>query len=350
RNNKLWICMEFCGGGSLQDIYHVTGPLKEKQIAYVCRETLQTPHTMSLLQALERQRQGANILLTDRGDVKLDTAHTRTHTHTHSAPVNPALMSGGFLCPDILVLERNTLAGHVVLSGSCATLGLYCNDQFVLSFACCRYRGDPSLNWLINISASVYTDTRDQHTRMTSDFHTFLKLALTKNPRKRPTAEKLLQHPFMTQLLTRTQVIELLDTASNPDLSAGLHMDDSDLDTCDAFPDKIMSLGKHMSVARTPSEDQFNQVKFCPPLRKETDPYPDLGSCDDWGIMGVEHSTPSLLECVEEALMERSLTIKRAPSAGQTSDEETEKFGTVKRAGGVSPSSTSAAASQPAPG
>uniref|UniRef100_A0A3P8Y8J5 Mitogen-activated protein kinase kinase kinase kinase 2 n=1 Tax=Esox lucius TaxID=8010 RepID=A0A3P8Y8J5_ESOLU len=41
RNTKLWICMEYCGGGSLQDIYHVTGPLKEKQIAYVCRETLQ---------------------------------------------------------------------------------------------------------------------------------------------------------------------------------------------------------------------------------------------------------------------------------------------------------------------
>uniref|UniRef100_A0A674E4I6 Mitogen-activated protein kinase kinase kinase kinase 2 n=1 Tax=Salmo trutta TaxID=8032 RepID=A0A674E4I6_SALTR len=40
-NTKLWICMEYCGGGSLQDIYHVTGPLKEKQIAYICRETLQ---------------------------------------------------------------------------------------------------------------------------------------------------------------------------------------------------------------------------------------------------------------------------------------------------------------------
>uniref|UniRef100_A0A673Y1D1 Mitogen-activated protein kinase kinase kinase kinase 2 n=1 Tax=Salmo trutta TaxID=8032 RepID=A0A673Y1D1_SALTR len=33
--------MEYCGGGSLQDIYHVTGPFKEKQIAYICRETLQ---------------------------------------------------------------------------------------------------------------------------------------------------------------------------------------------------------------------------------------------------------------------------------------------------------------------
>uniref|UniRef100_A0A673Y146 non-specific serine/threonine protein kinase n=1 Tax=Salmo trutta TaxID=8032 RepID=A0A673Y146_SALTR len=41
RNTKLWICMEYCGGGSLQDIYHVTGPFKEKQIAYICRETLQ---------------------------------------------------------------------------------------------------------------------------------------------------------------------------------------------------------------------------------------------------------------------------------------------------------------------
>ncbi|KAG6928170.1 mitogen-activated protein kinase kinase kinase kinase 5 [Chelydra serpentina] len=41
RLNKLWICMEFCGAGSLQDIYHVTGPLSEQQIAYVCRETLQ---------------------------------------------------------------------------------------------------------------------------------------------------------------------------------------------------------------------------------------------------------------------------------------------------------------------
>uniref|UniRef100_A0A3Q3DIP9 non-specific serine/threonine protein kinase n=1 Tax=Hippocampus comes TaxID=109280 RepID=A0A3Q3DIP9_HIPCM len=41
RVNKLWICMEFCGGGSLQDAYSATGPLSEAQIAYVCREMLQ---------------------------------------------------------------------------------------------------------------------------------------------------------------------------------------------------------------------------------------------------------------------------------------------------------------------
>ncbi|KAA8583552.1 hypothetical protein FQN60_014760, partial [Etheostoma spectabile] len=41
RRDKLWISMEYCGGGSLQDIYHVTGPLSESQIAYMSRETLQ---------------------------------------------------------------------------------------------------------------------------------------------------------------------------------------------------------------------------------------------------------------------------------------------------------------------
>ena len=29
RRDKLWICMEYCGGGSLQDIYHITGTIKE---------------------------------------------------------------------------------------------------------------------------------------------------------------------------------------------------------------------------------------------------------------------------------------------------------------------------------
>ncbi|XP_032872086.1 mitogen-activated protein kinase kinase kinase kinase 2-like [Amblyraja radiata] len=71
RNNKLWICMEFCGGGSLQDNYQVTGPLTEKQIAYVCRETLQGLQYLHSSGKIHRDIKGANILLTDRGEIKL---------------------------------------------------------------------------------------------------------------------------------------------------------------------------------------------------------------------------------------------------------------------------------------
>lgn len=82
RRDKLWISMEYCGGGSLQDIYHgndskntafwllitlsslvldesllifdpftppVTGPLSESQIAYMSRETLQVTHRTHIL-------------------------------------------------------------------------------------------------------------------------------------------------------------------------------------------------------------------------------------------------------------------------------------------------------------
>lgn len=98
------------------------------------------------------------------------------------------------------------------------------------------------------------------HTRST-EFHNFIKMALTKNPRKRPTAEKILQvkisylcdvwcdglslscypkglilwplssqHAFVTQLLTRNLAIELLDTVNNPDLQQTHTMDESDLE------------------------------------------------------------------------------------------------------------------------
>ncbi|CAH2217109.1 jg22861, partial [Pararge aegeria aegeria] len=47
-------------------------------------------------------------------------------------------------------------------------------------------------------------------------FHAFLKLALTKNPKKRPTADKLLQHAFFQQDMSKRLAIELLQKYSNP--------------------------------------------------------------------------------------------------------------------------------------
>jgi serine/threonine kinase 4 len=39
---KLWIVMEYCGGGSVSDLIQANGnaPLDEEVIAYICKETL----------------------------------------------------------------------------------------------------------------------------------------------------------------------------------------------------------------------------------------------------------------------------------------------------------------------
>lgn len=49
----------------------MTGPLSELQIAYVCRETLKGLKHLHSKGMVHRDVKGANILLTQSGDVKL---------------------------------------------------------------------------------------------------------------------------------------------------------------------------------------------------------------------------------------------------------------------------------------
>ncbi|KAJ8266051.1 hypothetical protein GJAV_G00125350 [Gymnothorax javanicus] len=343
RNNKLWICMEFCGGGSLQDIYHVTGPLKEKPIAFICRETLQGLHHLHERGKMHRDIKGANILLTEQGDVKLADFGVAAEIDASLAKRKSFIGTPYWMAPEVAAVEKkggyNQLCDIWAVGITAIELAELQPPMFDLH---------PMKALRLMTKSSFQPPKLKDKAKWSADFHSFLKMCLTKNPRKRPTAEKLLQHPFMAQLLTRAQVIELLDTARNPDLLPSLGMDDSDLDICDAFPDKIQSLARHPSTQRTFSEEQFDRVKFGPPMRKETDPWPDLGSYDDWSITGDEQSSLSLLECVEEALQERSLTIKRKPSAEHSPVEEDDKYGTVKRCGGSSaPASSCAGQSHP---
>uniref|UniRef100_A0A8C4NST2 Mitogen-activated protein kinase kinase kinase kinase n=1 Tax=Dicentrarchus labrax TaxID=13489 RepID=A0A8C4NST2_DICLA len=287
RNTKLWICMEYCGGGSLQDMYHVTGPLKEKQIAYVCRETLQGLYHLHETGKMHRDIKGANILLTERGDVKLADFGVAAEISASVAKRKSFIGTPYWMAPEVAAVEKKGGYNHLCDIWAVGITAIELAELQPPMFDLHPMRA------LMLMSKSNFQPPRlKDKTKWSAGFQSFVKMALIKNPRKRPSAETLLQHPFVTQLLTRNLVIELLDMANNPELhSSHTHsMDDNELEVSAAekLADRGDSLFRYLIK-------KFDQVKFGPPLRKVTEPYPDLGSYDDdWSLSGDEDNSPNV--------------------------------------------------------
>uniref|UniRef100_A0A9J7XN21 Mitogen-activated protein kinase kinase kinase kinase n=1 Tax=Cyprinus carpio carpio TaxID=630221 RepID=A0A9J7XN21_CYPCA len=265
RNNKLWICMEFCGGGSLQDIYHVTGPLKERQIAYVSRETLQVRMLTSYIMLLSLK--GANILLTERGDVKLADFGVAAEINASVAKRKSFIGTPYWMAPEVAAVERkggyNQLCDIWAVGITAIELAELQPPMFDLH---------PMRSLMLMSKSSFQPPKLKDKNKWSTEFHNFIKTALIKSPRKRPTAEKILQHAFVTQLLTRNLVIELLDAVNNPDLQQTHTMDESDLEL-----NTVILFGSRACDYRFFCFP-VDHVKFGPPMRKETDPCPDLNN------------------------------------------------------------------------
>uniref|UniRef100_A0A8C8CGH7 non-specific serine/threonine protein kinase n=1 Tax=Oncorhynchus tshawytscha TaxID=74940 RepID=A0A8C8CGH7_ONCTS len=219
RNNKLWICMEYCGGGSLQDIYHVTGPLNERQIAYVCRETLQ-------VNGLKNRSTKILFLQLSHG-IFFSPADFGVAAEINASVAKRKSFIGTpyWMAPEVAAVEKkggyNQLCDIWAVGITAIELAELQPPMFDLH---------PMRALMMMSKSSFQPPKLKDKAKWSADFHSFVKISLTKNPRKRPSSEKLLQHPFVSQLLTRTLAIELLDMASNPVLQTTHTMDESDLD------------------------------------------------------------------------------------------------------------------------
>ncbi|XP_040189619.1 mitogen-activated protein kinase kinase kinase kinase 5 isoform X1 [Rana temporaria] len=275
---KLWICMEYCGGGSLQDIYHVTGPLSENQIAYMCRETLQGLAYLHSKGKMHRDIKGANILLTDNGDVKLADFGVAAKITATIAKRKSFIGTPYWMAPEVAAVEKN--GGYNQLCDIWA-VGITAIELAELQPP--LFDLHPMRALFLMSKSNFQPPKLKEKLRWTPVFHNFIKVALTKNPKKRPTAERLLTHTLVAQGgLSRFQALELLDKVNNPDHHHHyIEPDEDDLEPVLAVRHTIRSTNKGMRAERTASELNFDKLQFEPPLRKETEANEIGGSQDN---------------------------------------------------------------------
>uniref|UniRef100_A0A452QR19 Mitogen-activated protein kinase kinase kinase kinase n=1 Tax=Ursus americanus TaxID=9643 RepID=A0A452QR19_URSAM len=255
RRDKLWICMEFCGGGSLQDIYHVS------LIFVFCFLKLQ-----GLCYLHSKGKMHRDIKVYIISDFGVSAQITATIAKRKSFIGTPYWMA-----PEVAAVERkggyNQLCDLWAVGITAIELAELQPPMFDLH---------PMRALFLMTKSNFQPPKLKDKMKWSNSFHHFVKMALTKNPKKRPTAEKLLQHPFVTQPLTRSLAIELLDKVNNPDHSTYHDFDDDDPEPLVAVPHRIHSTSRNVREEKTRSEINFGQVKFDPPLRKETEPHHEL--------------------------------------------------------------------------
>lgn len=212
RRDKLWIAMEYCGGGSMQDIYHITGPLNETQIAFVCKETLRGLEYLHSRGKMHRDIKGANILLTEEGDIKLADFGVSAQITVTMCKRKSFIGTPYWMAPEVAAVERK---GGYNQQCDIWAVGITAIELAELQPPMFDLHPMRAL-FLMSKSGFKPPQLKDKN-KWSTLLHNFIKLALTKNPKKRPPADKLLEHPFLLQSdLSRKSTKELLEKARNP--------------------------------------------------------------------------------------------------------------------------------------
>ncbi|CAJ1064819.1 mitogen-activated protein kinase kinase kinase kinase 5-like [Xyrichtys novacula] len=267
RANKLWICMEFCGGGSLQDIYHVTGPLSEPQIAYICREMLQGLDYLHAQKKIHRDIKGANILLNDQGEVKLADFGISAQITATLARRMSFIGTPYWMAPEVAAVEIK--GGYNEL---CDVWSVGITAIELAELQPPLFDVHP-LRVLFLMSKSGYQPPKlKDKSRWSSMFYNFVKAMLVRNPKKRPSASKMLSHMFLTQqCLNQDLTRDLLEKFRHPEkLKTNVVTEDEDMEV--ALPGslkRIQSINKHNQAERTNSDISLEQIYTRRPVRTD---------------------------------------------------------------------------------
>lgn len=186
--DRVWMVMEYCDGGSLQSL--IAGvDLNEGQIANVLRKVLCGLDYLHKQNRIHRDIKADNILLNINGAVKVADlglcAELKDGDDSHAGMVG----SRYWMAPEVIKRERYNSKVDIWSLGAVAMEMAQQHPP---------YHGQPSLRVLFHLATKGAPPLK-QPKKWSPEFQDFLAQCFIMDPDQRPSAEQLLEHPFIAK-------------------------------------------------------------------------------------------------------------------------------------------------------
>jgi len=200
--DKLWVAMEYMGGGCLTDVLEIFSYLQltEGQIAFVCRETLKGLRYIHHHHRIHRDIKSDNILLGIDGSVKLaDFGYAAQLTEQRSKRTT-IVGTPYWMAPELI---RGENYDHKV--------DIWSTGIMVIEMS----EGEPPYMDLPPLRALFFITTKGIPglkfpEKWSSEFSDFMNQCLTVDFTIRPAAANLLEHPFMRKCCEKTEMANIV--------------------------------------------------------------------------------------------------------------------------------------------
>ena len=262
KGTKLWIIMEYLGGGSALDLMKA-GSLEEQHISIILREVIKGLDYLHQERKLHRDIKAANVLLSDMGDVKLADFGVAGQLTNTTSKRNTFVGTPFWMAPEVMIGKPPLKSDAISLSSllqpykttqKCIisnliipqvikqsaydakadvwSLGITAIELakvvklfpfnimcklftlFPITFLTDHLQGEPP-NSDLHPMRVLFLIPKNNPPQLTGNFSKqfkeFVETCLNKDPENRPSAKELMRHPFIKKAKKNSYLMDLID-------------------------------------------------------------------------------------------------------------------------------------------